>query len=177
MTKEIMERHAADNEYLHKDFHGALSVGLDYLAERYGEDSVRDYLRQVGLTYYAPLREQLQKRGLVALQEHFERIYAVEGGSIEIDFSEDEMTMRVAASPAVMHMREHGLSVSPYFVETVRTVNKAICEDSEFSAELVEYDEQTGRSIQKFTCLAHARPIPQGEGETPDTQHPRGECS
>ena len=40
--------------------------------------------------------------------------------------------------------------VSPLFVETTRTVNEAICEGTPFAFELVEYDEQTGKSIQRF---------------------------
>ena len=150
MPKEVMERRAADNEYLHKDFHGALSIGLDYLAEHHGEKAVRDYLHEFAGAYYFPLKEQLRQRGLIVLKEHFEKLYAIEGGSIEIDFSKDEMVLRVASCPAVLHMREHGYTVSPYFIETTRTVNEAICEGSGFTAELLKYDEQTGRSVQKF---------------------------
>jgi hypothetical protein len=36
MTRLRMERRASDNTYLHKDFHGALSAGLDYLRLTYG---------------------------------------------------------------------------------------------------------------------------------------------
>ena len=150
MTKEVMRRRAADNQYLHKDFHGALSAGLDYLAEHYGEQAVCDYLRQFTLTFYAPLREQLKKRGLVALKEHFEKIYEIEGSDIGIEFSEDEMILRVQACPAVTHMRGHGYKVSPLFYETTKTVNEALCEGSEFAAKLVEYDDQTGKSVQRF---------------------------
>jgi len=150
MAKQVMKRRAADNQYLHKDFHGALSAGLDYLAEHYGRQAVRDYLRLFALTFYAPLREQLQRRGLVALKEHFEEIYRIEGGHIGIDFSENRMIISVEACPAVMHMREHGYEVSPLFNETTKTVNEAICEGSEFTAELVEYDAETGRSVQRF---------------------------
>ena len=150
MTKEVMHREAADNQYLHKDFHAALSAGLDYLAEHHGQQAVRDYLRRFALTFYAPLREQLKKRGLVALKEHFEKIYEIEGGDIGIEFSDDEMILRVRACPAVTHMRGHGYKVSPLFCETTKTVNEALCEDSEFAAELVEYDGQAGKSVQRF---------------------------
>ena len=150
MSKQVMDRRASDNEYLHKDFHGALSAGIEYLQKHYGPQAVRDYLAQFTKTFYAPLRDKLQRQGLSALKKHFERLYEIEGGQIEIDFSEDEMILRVSACPAVMHMREKGYSVAELFVETTRTVNEALCEDSEFSAELVEYDPQSGRSVQRF---------------------------
>ncbi len=150
MAKEIVERRAADNAYLHKDFHGALSAGLDYVADRYGEEAVRDYLRQFALSFYAPLREKIQQQGLVALRDHIEKTYAIEGRQVAIACSDEEMTVRVESCPAVMHMRAHGYTVSPHFHETTRAVNDALCEGSDFHAELLEYDEQTGRSEQRF---------------------------
>ena len=151
MGKEIMDRRAADNEYLHKDFHGALSAGIEYIHSHYGPQAVRDYLIQFTRAYHAPLREKLQREGLSALKEHFERIYKIEGGQIEIEFSEDHITLKVQSCPAVMHMRANGYPVAELFEETTKTVNEALCEDSEFCAELVEYDPQTGRSVQRFS--------------------------
>ena len=150
MTKEIMDRQASDNEYLHKDFHGALSVGIEYLHEHYGADAVRDYLHQFTITYYAPLIGRLKEEGLSALKEHFEKIYEIEGWGIEISFSEDELVISVKTCPAVMHMRARGYPVARLFRETTRIVNEALCEWTLFSADLVEYDERTGRSVQRF---------------------------
>jgi len=42
MPKEVMRRQASDNRYLHRDFHGAMSLALEYLRIRYGEDAVRE---------------------------------------------------------------------------------------------------------------------------------------
>lgn len=150
MAKEIVRRKASDNKYLHKDFHGALSAGLQYLEQHYGEDAVRQYLRQFASSFYAPLIKALRERGLIAFKEHFEKIYQIEGGSIQIIFSEDELVLNVEACPAVAHMREHGYPVARLFYETVKTVNETLCEGTPFSAELLEYDEQTGHSIQRF---------------------------
>ncbi len=150
MSKQVMDRRGWDKEYLHKDFHGALSAGIEYLHSHYGPQAVRDYLDQFAKTFYAPLREKLQREGLSALKEHFEKLYKIEGGQIEIEFSEEQMTLKVQSCPAVMHMREKGYAVAELFVETSKTVNEALCEDSEFSAELVEYDRQSGRSVQRF---------------------------
>jgi hypothetical protein len=80
MPKEVMTRQAADNVYLHKDFHGALSRGIDYLHQQFGAEAVREYLWQFATAYYAPLKEDLRRRGLVAIQEHLERVYRTEAG-------------------------------------------------------------------------------------------------
>jgi hypothetical protein len=152
--KEVMLRSAADNAYLHKDFHGALSTALFYLEEKYGADAVREYLRQFASTFYAGLSQAVKERGLVALKEHFEDIYRIEGGDVTIDLGHDEMLMQVAACPAVMHMRKTGQPVSPLFYETTKTVNETICERTPFRAELLAYDQETGRSTVRFSRRA-----------------------
>ena len=150
MAKEVMLRKASDNEYFHRDFHGALSGGIDYLDQRYGEDAVREYLRKFTASFYAPLTGALKERGLIALKEHFEQIYEREGVEVRLTFSEDELLMEIDACPAVSHMRRCGYHVARLFGETARTVNETLCEGTPFSAELLEYDEQTGRSVVRF---------------------------
>ena len=151
MPKETITRAAADNEYLHRDFHGALSAGLDYVEQRFGEDAVREYLRQFARQFYRPLREDLLARGLTALRDHFEAMYRAEGGDVHITCSPDELVVEVTSCPAVAHMRAHGYHVSPLFHETTRTVNDALCEGTNFVAELVGYDPETGRGVQRFS--------------------------
>ena len=150
MTKEIIERRASDNEYLHKDFHGALSGGIEYLHKNYGDQAVRDYLCQFALVFYSPLIKSLGERGLVAIKEHYEKIYKIEGGKIEITLCDDELILKVDACPAVMHMRKNAFLVAELFHETTKTVNEAICRGSDFDFELVEDDPETGRSVQRF---------------------------
>jgi hypothetical protein len=150
MAKQVMRRTAGDNEYLHRDFHGALSAGIEYLHENYGEEAVREYLWQFARAFYSPLTDALRRRGLAALEEHFRKVYELEGGEVRFALSEDELRIEVEACPAVRHMRERGYPVARLFRETTATVNRAICHDTPFAAELLEYDEQTGRSVQRF---------------------------
>jgi len=150
MPREVMRRQAGDNVYLHRDFHGALSGGIEYLDQRYGPEAVRDYLRGFVLSYYAPLRERIAAEGLEALRQHFADLHATEGGDATITLTGDEVVIEVAVCPAVTHMRQYGYPVARLWVETTRTVNEALCEGTPFAAELLEYDEQTGRSLQRF---------------------------
>lgn len=151
MSKRIMRRSAADNEYLHPDFHCALNRGLLYLEEHFGAEAVREYLRRFAREYYAPLNRALREEGLEALRRHIERIYAVEKAEVDISCGDDEMTVRIPWCPAVRRMRERGETVSPLFAETTRTVNEAICEKTPFQAELLEYDADTGAAVQRFS--------------------------
>jgi len=150
MAKEVMRRRASDNEYLHQDFHGALSCGIEYLHQKFGADAVREYLREFTRSFYAPLRADLLKRGLPALREHFGKLYETEGGEVEFESSGDELVLRVAACPAVQHLRAKDYPVARLFHETSETVNNVLCEGTPFAAELAEYDAETGRSVQRF---------------------------
>ena len=150
MTREVVRKTAAENRYLHKDFHGALSVGLEYLEENFGEEAVSEYLRRFALAFYSPLSADLKRRGLACLKEHFARVYEEEGGKADITLSDDELRIAVEACPAVTHMRERGYPVARLFHETTRTVNEAICEGTPYAAELLDYDGPTGRCIQRF---------------------------
>ena len=150
MTTEIIRRNAADNVYLHKDFHGALSTGLTYLEQRYGAEAVRDYLRQFASTFYAGVTQAINERGLIALREYLERVYEIEGGQFDIAFSDDELLLEVEACPAVTHMRGHGYAVAPLFHETSKTVYAVICEGTQFVSEWLRYDEVRGRSAVRF---------------------------
>ncbi len=155
MAKQIMDRRASDNVYLHQDFHGALSTGIQYLEEHYGEEAVREYLRQFTTAFYGPLIEDFKQRGLVALKEHFEKLYETEGGDVQITLTDDELLIKVAACPAVVHMQEHNHTVARLWHETTKTVNEALCEGTPFAAELLEYNPETGTSRQRF----YRRPV------------------
>jgi len=126
MAKRVMRREASDNVYLHKDFHGALSTGIQYLEENFGEEAVREYLRDFTNAYFAPLKADIKQRGLSALKEYFEELYEKEGGEAEITLGDDELVICVAACPAVTHMRQHGYQVANMFYETTKPSTKRL---------------------------------------------------
>ena len=66
------------------------------------------------------------------------------------ELSPDELVITVRQCPAVAHMRRHGYPVSELWPETTRTVNEALCEGTDFAAELIDYDPQSGGGIQRF---------------------------
>jgi hypothetical protein len=151
MGKKVMSRKAADNEYLHKDFHGAMSCALEYLEKNYGEEAVREYLKKFTRSFYAPLIKDLKERGLTAIKEHSEKIYRIEGGDIEIIFKDNELILNVHKCPVVTYLREKDMKIAPLFYETTKTVNETLCEDTLFKTEFINYDYKTGGNIQKFT--------------------------
>jgi len=72
---KVIDCRQSDNEYLHKNFHGALCYAIKYLDTIFCEQATEDYLVQVGKTYFTPLSEKLKKEGLTALEDHWRRIF------------------------------------------------------------------------------------------------------
>ncbi len=153
MPTETMRRHAADNAYLHKDFHGALSCGIQYLHDRYGADAVRDYLRQFTDAFHAPLKAAILADGLAPLADYLRGIYETEGADFSLDLLQDgdELALRLAACPAVTHMRSSFYPVAVLWVETTRTVYDRLCEGTPFAFTLLAYDDATGRAHLRFS--------------------------
>ncbi len=154
MPKLVMQRQAADNAYLHRDFHAALNLGIRHLREQFGTGAVRDYVREFARAYHAPLRQRLQAGDLAALAEHIRHIHAVEGADVEIELSADVLVVRVPFCPAVRHIRQLGQEPDAAFAETTRSLNEGLCEGTPFAAELLRYDPATGASVQRFARRA-----------------------
>jgi len=150
VPKQTLTRKAADNAYFHRDFHLVLNNAIAYLHEKFGEAAVRDYLVQFAAAWYAPLKKSLQEKGLAALQEHYEKIYTVEGARSEMVLTPDELTIRLLASPAVEYIKSKGQTVSTLFYKTVETVNREICRDTSFDFELAAYHSENGSYTLHF---------------------------
>lgn len=146
-----MKRQASDNAYRHKDFHGALNQALIYLEQNFGAGAVREYLHQFARAFYSPLTGEIKERGLKALKTYLENLYSLEGAKFSIRCSPDELILSVDACPAVGHIRKMGLPVSRHFDETARTVNSAICEGTGYEFELLEYDPESGRRVERYS--------------------------
>lgn len=134
---------------VHKDFHGALSYGIRFLAERYGEDKMRTFLYGLGSTVYKPLVEAIRQRGLPAMQEHLEQVFQSEGGDVESVIDGEVLVFQVHRCPAIQHMKEKGYDIAPHFCEHTRIVNEAVCGDAGYACS-VEYDQEVGQCVQRF---------------------------
>ncbi len=134
---------------VHKDFHGALSYGLDFIEKSYGFDGLCSFLSVMAPAVYQPLIEDLRVRGLVALAEHWQKVFALEAGDYELQADEDVLTLTVRRCPAIDHMQEHGYAIAEHFCEHTRVVNEAVCRAAGYRAEVV-YDQAAGSCVQRF---------------------------
>ena len=149
MAKKVLDRKASDNEYLHKDFHGALCYAIKYLDDNFGVDAVREYLQQVGQTYFALLTQQLKKEGLTALEKHWQKIFSQEQGDYSIQYEDKTLVLAVSQCPAVYHMKKHGYFYTDRFCLTTVAVNETVCEGAGYKCSC-DYKQGEGKCIQRF---------------------------
>lgn len=146
----VMKRKAADNRYLHKDFHGALSNGLIYLERMYGREAAVAFLRRFADTYHAPLRASMIALGLAPLRDYLQSIYEVEGAAFTLSASEDELVLDLAACPALAHLKARGMPVAPIFGDIGLHLYRALCEGTPFAFERSGFDPATGACRMRF---------------------------
>ncbi len=158
MPVQIMERRASDNKYLHRDFHVAMKLALDYCHSLYGDEGVRQYLRQFASAYFQPLRAQMKDRGLVPLRDYFTQIYAAEEAEVDIVLEDAELTVRVPRCPAVTYLRKMDHDIPAYYDYTTTVVYEELCRDTGVTFVLDEYDRETGRCAMRFTRKAGNAP-------------------
>jgi len=145
----ILERNSSDNEYLHKDFHGALCYGIKYLDQTYGQDATAEYLQQVGRETFSPLIVALKKEGLIALERHFKHIFEIEDGQAEFKREDNCLVINVSKCPAIAHLKSTGQLFTDRYCETTVNVNLAICSAAGYQCSC-EYKPGIGKCVQKF---------------------------
>ena len=134
---------------VHKDFHGALSYGLQFLEERHGANAAEAFLSGLAESVYKPLAGAIRERGLAALRDHWQNIFEVEGGDCEMREEDGVLILEVHRCPAVTHMLEQGYRVAEHFCEHTRIVNEAVCRAAGYES-AVEYDQEAGSCTQRF---------------------------
>ncbi|MCK5862939.1 MAG: hypothetical protein KAH38_10660 [Candidatus Hydrogenedentes bacterium] len=134
---------------VHKDFHGALSYGIQFILDEYGMTGLEKYLQGLADTVYAPLVKKLKTEGLDALRDHWQEIFTVEGGEFELHEEKKELVLTVLSCPAITHMKAQGYPISPQFCEHTRILNEAICAGTGYTCS-VESNQDAGCCVQRF---------------------------
>jgi hypothetical protein len=164
MAKLVMDRRAADNKYLHRDFFISTDTGLRYLGTRYGDAAVQEFLKQFVQDWYGPLAAAIRREGLGALQKHIKKIYEVEeaADSVHTILEEGELRVLEEENPALNYMHSIGYEPSPWYGELIAAVNRYIAEMAGLGFELQSYDQETGKAAYRFFIPGAAGDSTQG---------------
>ena len=150
-----MRRTAADNKYLHRDFHVSADLGVEYVGLHYGDNGVRDYLRRYALSYLKPLSEQIRAEGLSALVNYLETLYKAEEASdaLHTSLNGNELSVSISYCPGVRYMKSVGHTPCKWHVQTISTVFETVADAAGIGFELLHYNEADGACQYRFFTL------------------------
>ncbi len=147
---KVMERKASDNKYLHKDFHLALNLLMNYLYTNFGKDALVRYLQQFSREYHRPLIDELKSGNLNALAGYLRDIYMKEEWPVNIYSDENRIELSQEACPAMTFIIQKGEKPCPFYFETYRTVYETMCENTPFEYKLEYFNDESGACKQFF---------------------------
>ncbi len=150
----VMQRCARDNDYFHRDFHSSMNMGIDYLGRNYGEGCVEEFLTRYADAVYKKTIEESELSGIDTVRTIIESTYKKERAEELVCFEEGEgmLTVKVAACPAVAHLKATGRAVCPWFKYTTSSVMKRLAQRLGLDFSLIEYSESDGACVYSFTA-------------------------
>jgi hypothetical protein len=147
---KVMERKASDNKYLHKDFHVALNLMMDYLYNNFGKEALISYLENYSRAFYKLVNQELRTGDTKVLVNYFTGIYEKEEWPVKITSDENIVEIIQDACPAISHIVQKGGKPCPFYSETYNTVYKTLCENTPFEYKLEYFNDTTGACKQIF---------------------------
>lgn len=143
-----MLRYQESNE-LHMDFHGTTNTTLDYIADNYGVEALKEILRKTGRDVYKSIHEKLVKGDASELVEHLNWFFFREKGKYQLTVDDDRIVFEVFECPALRHLKKLGLEPSKHLCLQTSEVNAGMCEGSLWESSVEVIGE--GHCIQTFS--------------------------
>lgn len=136
---------------IHKDFHGALSCGFAFVSEKYGRETLKEFLKQAGENIYKELLKKIKKEGLAALEEHWKHIFTIEEGNFKIKRKKNdkELILEIKKCPALEHMKKVKYKIYEDFCLQCKVINSVIAEKIGYKSEVISHQDKNS-CIQKI---------------------------
>lgn len=147
---KVVERRAADNKYLHRDFHISMNMLMEYIYRKFGSSALTDYLKQFSREFHAPRNKCLRKENLKCLEKYFQEIYEKEEWPVTIELNGDTLVIHQKACPGITHIKKKGHNPIKDYIETYTTVYETMCEGTPYEYIIEGFDLNTGACTQRF---------------------------
>jgi len=149
---KVLHTQSAEYKYLHRDFHNSMALGLEYIAQHYGQEGLRAYLKKFALAFHKPLLAKIKETGLAAVAAYFNWLYTEEEASdaLEMAVSQDSVDITIHYCPAVKHLKSRDREVYESFGSGTTVLYDVIAEISGLGFELISYDHDTGAAKFRF---------------------------
>ena len=138
-----MLRYKSEGE-VHKDFHGLTCATLHYLIDNYGEDAMRQVVRNTAQHVYRTMRAALKNGDTVELEEYWSYYLDREGGKFAVEKLPNGVRLTVTECPALRHLVKLEQEPDHIMCDATRIFNEALVEGSPYTAEL--------KSTGTFSC-------------------------
>lgn len=130
------------------DFYFAINATFRFLLARFGLEGLREYWRDLGTRYHAPVTERWKQGGLSAVAEYWRAFFQAEpGAEVEVHETDGEVRVEVRTCPAIKHLRAHGREIVPCFCQQCYFVSEAIAAPAGLT---VRVSGGNGSCVQRF---------------------------
>ncbi|MBE7539487.1 MAG: hypothetical protein HS122_13880 [Opitutaceae bacterium] len=88
-------------------FYSAINATFRFFLNRFGEESWKRYLTDLGRAYFAPVNQQWRAGGLGAVARYWRAFFAAEpGAEVVVEEKPDRVEIHVRQCPAIKFLRE-----------------------------------------------------------------------
>ncbi|MDD2709448.1 MAG: hypothetical protein PHV34_15790 [Verrucomicrobiae bacterium] len=109
------------------DFYFAINATFRFILKRFGKQGLRQYWRDLGSQYFAPVSVIWKTRGLPGVAAYWNAFFAAEpGAAAKVALRRDSVVVEVKTCPAIRHLRKHRRKIVPCFCQQCFFVNEAI---------------------------------------------------
>ncbi|MBI3852090.1 MAG: hypothetical protein HY298_17670 [Verrucomicrobia bacterium] len=100
------------------DFYFAINATFRFIQKRFGMDQLRQYWRDLGSSYMAPVAAGWKQHGLSGVAEYWRAFFRAEpGAEVAVTCTEDSVVLEVRTCPAIAHLRRHKREIVPCFCQ------------------------------------------------------------
>jgi hypothetical protein len=144
---------SSEQEYFHPDFHSSMNMGLLYVGQTHGTQTVKDYLTRYAVNVYGKVIEDARAHGLAPVEALIRETYRLEKAEDALTIENDgrAMTVSISYCPAVRHLHKTGREVCEWFPLSTETVMQTIANEAGLGFKMISYDAETGAAKYVFT--------------------------
>jgi len=138
-----------DTGELHRDFHLATNLAIDFVVEHYGQAALTELFNRMGKDVYRSIHQGLEKDDPSELMEHLNYYLTRENADYALAENADGFILQVNKCPAVEHIRKSGTRLSPHFHRQYIEISNALCDGTPWQCETKIIEE--GKYRQTFS--------------------------
>jgi hypothetical protein len=116
------------------DFYFAINATFGFILKRFGMEGLRQYWRDLGTDYMAPVSAAWNKRGLSGVAEYWRAFFQAEpGAEVEVTLDNDSVVLEVRQCPAIKRLRESGRKIIPCYCQHCYFLGQATAASAELT--------------------------------------------